>query len=350
LQELKKLAIVGTHAHTRDLAPYDDPSFDIWVFNEAGNHDWCKRWDAVFQMHEPEIYKGVNTKDPHHWEWLQKRHGKPIYMQELDPDVPDSVRFPLEHAIEIAGFRYFTATLAYTAALAILQGYTQVDVFGVELDANTEYTSQAECWRFWVGVMIGKGIDVRLHSGRKLFEATLYGYEGAFAFGSEYFKERAARYDSEWTHAEKSLQNIKKALMRAVENNEYEKTQRLFNDLQSAATATGSVAGKLAEAERYATFGDRYADRGGFEYAAAKAQRDGEEKRVEMLHSGGIVEYLWNAWKATKTPQAQSQMVRFIERYASLAYDTGALHGIYTDNLEYMGKFDDMVKNNGGMK
>lgn len=347
---MKRLAIVGTHAATREQAPFDDETFDIWVFNEAANAEWCKRWTALFQMHEPEIYKGVNTKDPKHWDWLQKKHGKPIYMQEIDPAVPDSAVFPLQEAEAITGFRYFTASLAYTAALAILQGYEQVDVYGAELDANTEYTSQAECWRFWVGVMIGRGIAVNLHSGGKLFAASLYGYEGAFAFGREYFEERAKRYDAEWTASEKSLQNIKKAAVKAIESGESEKVMRLVNELQTAATHCGRQAGAQAEAERYAAFGDRYADRGGFEYAGAKAQRDGEAKRVEMLHAGGIVEYLWNAWATTKSASAAQQLLHFMEDMAAKAYDMGAMHAIYTDNLAYMMKYDDMTKNNGGTK
>lgn len=345
---MNKLAIVGTHAATREQAPFEDTAYDIWVFNEAANAEWCKRWDAVFQMHEPEIYKGHNTKDLKHWEWLQQKHGKPVYMQEVDPDVPDSVAFPLDEAIAITGHKYFTASLAYTAALAILKGYEVVDVYGVELDANTEYTSQAECWRFWVGVMIGKGIHVTLHSGQKLFTASLYGYEGAFAFGKEYFAKRAKQYDTEWIASEKSLKNMKKAVEEAIEKGDEEKVQRLVNDLQSKATECGKLAGKQAEAERYAAFGERYADRGGFEYAGAKAQRDGEERRVEMLHAGGIVEYLWNAWASTKSPAAKAQLKTFIGNMTEKAYDMGALHGIYTDNLEYIMKYDDMTRMNGG--
>lgn len=299
-------------------------------------------------MHEPEIYKGVNTKDPKHWEWLQQKHGKPIYMQEVDPLVPDSVEYPLQQAIDLTGFSYFTASLAYTAALAVLQGYEQIDVYGVELDANTEYTSQAECFRFWIGYLKGRGVQVNLYSGVKLFASSLYGYEGAFAFGKEYFEKRGKQYDAEWKAADKNLTNVKKAVVKALDNDEAEKVMRLVNDLQTTAIACGKHAGAQAEAERYAAFGDRYADRGGFEYAGAKAQRDGEERRAEMLHAGGVVEYLWNAWRVTKSPQAQAQLQQFIDQMTMKAYDTGALHAIYTENLEYIMKYDDMAKMNGG--
>ena len=150
-----KLAIVGSGPDTREQAPFDDPSFDIWIFNEAANAPWCRRWSACFQMHEPEIYAGHNTKDPHHWEWLQQAHGKPIYMQEQDPRVRDSVRYPLEDAQALAGVQMFPTTFAYMAALAILQGYTEIRIFGVELSAS-EYQYQANGYLFWFGFLRGR--------------------------------------------------------------------------------------------------------------------------------------------------------------------------------------------------
>jgi len=349
---LKKLAIVGTHSDTREHAPYNDPSYDIWVFNEAGNSEWCKRWTAVFQMHEPEIYKGHNTKDAKHWDWLQRKHGKPIYMQEIDPQVPDSVRYPIEDAEALSGELYFTSTLAYTVALAIMQKYERVEIYGIELNSNTEYSAQAECYRYWIGFLKGSigHQNVILHSSRSLFQSIRYGYDGAFAFGKEYFQERVKVLDAEWTACEKSLQNIKKAFTKAVQAGDVEKSKTLVNDLQAASIKCGGLAGSLAEAERYAAFGDRYADRGGFEFAAAKAQRDGEAKRVEMLHAGGTIEYLWNAFATTKSESARAQFVHFVEDMLRKAYDMGAMHGIYTDNLSYIAKYDAMAQMNGGLK
>ena len=89
------VAIVGTHPDTRDNAPFDDPSVDIWVFNEAASkrvkddQPWAWRVDAVFQMHLPVIYKSkYNRSDPYYWQWLQEDHPFPIYMHDVDPEVP----------------------------------------------------------------------------------------------------------------------------------------------------------------------------------------------------------------------------------------------------------------------
>ena len=340
---MKKLAIVGSGPNTRDLAPWDDESYSIWVFNEAANRDWCKRWTTCFQMHEPDIYKGHNTKDAQHWEWLKQEHGKPIYMQEVDADVPNSVRYPLEEAQALAGVQMFSTTFAYMAALAILQGYEVIRIYGVELSA-TEYKYQANGYLFWFGFLrgrLGDNVDSAiLHGGKNIFDVPFYGYDGNFAFGEQYFSDRAKILESEWNAANKSLTNIREAIDRAVDNKQYEKAQRFVMEYQTAALSTGESAGALAEAQRYQTFGNRYADRGGFESAAAQAQQAGEAKKPLVWHYGGMIEYVWNVWKQSEGKQGAKQMIGMIETMGKTAYDTGAMLGAFKENLTYIAKYD----------
>lgn len=348
---MKTLAIVGSGKGTREKAPFDNPDIDIWVFNEAANSEWCKRWTACFQMHEPEIYKGHNTKDPKHWEWLQQEHGRPIYMQDVDPAVPNSIRYPLEDALALAGVRMFPTTFAYMAALAVMQGYERIQIYGVELSAS-EYQYQANGYLFWFGFLRGRlgaeNVDSAvLYLDNNIFDVPLYGYEGAFAFGAEYFAERVRLLDGEWKSAEKNLGNIKKAIERAIEKNEPEKVQTLTMQYQAAALTCGEHAGALAEAERYQTFGNRYADRGGFEFAAATAQKDGEAKKPLVWHYGGMVEYVWNIWKQSKSTQAANQLSDLIGKMGAMAYDTGAMLGMYKENLSYIVRYDNAA-NAGG--
>jgi len=352
--ELKKLAIVGSGKQTRDNAPFDDPSFDIWVFNEAANAEWCKRWTACFQMHGKDIYAGHNTKDPQHWQWLQQEHGNPIYMQAVDPLVPNSVQYPLQDALLLAGVRMFSTTFAYMAALAILQGYEEVKIYGVELSAS-EYEYQANGYIFWFAFLRGRlgthNVDSAvLYLDKNIFEVPLYGYDGAFSFGENYFSDRVKILDGEWTASEKNLRNIKKAIDRAVDSKSHEKAQSLILQYQTAAISCGELAGALAEAERYQVFGNRAADRGGFEFAAATAQKQGEEKRPLIWHYGGMVEYVWNIWKQSNAVNAEAQMMGFIETMGKAAYDTGAALGMYKENLSYLMKYDQMAQANGGRK
>lgn len=353
MYELKKLAIVGSGSNTRGNAPFDDLSFDIWVFNEAAQSDWCKRWSACFQMHEPEIYTGHNTKNANHWTWLQTRHGKPIYMQERDARVPDSVAYPLDEAQALAGVQMFTTSFAYMAALALLQGYEVIKIYGVELSAS-EYEYQANGYLFWFGFLRGRlGVDnvdsAVLHLNKNIFNAPLYGYEGNYAFGTDFFNGRMKILEPQWTAAEKNSKNIQKAIERAIEKNDAEKIVRLTKDYQDVMTTAGKYAGALAEAERYAAFGDRYADRGGFEFSAATAQQDGEYIKSLMFHAGGKVEYVWNIWKQAPNRNSVSQLMMFIGQMSQAAYDTGAQLGKYEENIGYIMKYDSIVKAGGAV-
>lgn len=348
---MKKLAIVGSAPNTQQDVPFDDPDFDIWVLNEAATKDWCKRWSACFQMHEPEIYTGHNTKDPHHWEWLQRSHGHPIYMQEIDPRVPDSVRYPLEDAIDLVGMRYLSSTISMCCALAALQEYEYVEFHGIELSA-TEYKSQAECMRFWIGFLIGRlGKENVNHSfthlGANIFTAPLYGYEGNFAFGEEFFAGRARLLDGQWHAANRNATNQRKAIERAISKMEVQKVPDLVRSYQVAVMECGELAGALAEAERYQTFGNRYADRGGFELQAAQAQRDGETKRILTYVALGKAEYVWNVWAQTKSAQAGSQLIALINEVGRIAQETGHMLGVYRENVSCVVKYDEIVQAGG---
>jgi hypothetical protein len=275
-------------------------------------------------------------------------------MQEIDPLVPDSVRFPLEDAVALAGVRMFPTTFAYMAALAVLQGYTEIRITGVELSA-TEYQYQKEGYLFWFGFLRGRlgaaNVDSAiLHQGVNIFETPLYGYEGNFALGADYFAERARSHDGAWQAADRNLKNLSKAIRRAVEHCEFEYVRTLTLEFQTAAMNAGELAGALAEAERYQAFGDRYADRGGFEAAAATGQQAGEEGKPLTWHYGGQIEYVWNVWKQTKAPQAANQLLLLIDKMSQCAYDTGAQLGKYKENLGYIVKYDGMVQANGGTK
>ena len=184
---MKELAIVGAHDRTRDNAPWDNHDIDIWVFNEWANAEWCKRWDAVIQIHKPEVYQDMsNRKDPAHWIWLQQEHGKPIYMQDVDPDVPDSVAYPLDWinkeflstlTFEGKEVKNYRATAAYALPLALYLGYKKIHIYGIEMEHSSEYKSQQSNFAFWVGVATGRQVPVELHCTPGLFNSELYGYE-----------------------------------------------------------------------------------------------------------------------------------------------------------------------------
>ena len=225
----KAVAIVGSHPVTRALAPYDKKHIDIWAFNEAGSQGWLKRWDVLFQLHLPPIWKNPkNLNDPGHYEWLQQEYDetKIIYMQDQYPDVPNSVKYPLDEICDALlpalkrrkGKRgydlvdYFTSSVPYAIALAIYQGYEQIQIYGVEMMTQTEYNGQRAGVMFWLGVALGRGIEVVVQESSTLFKGLRYGYEGDIVLHRQFFETMSVHISRSGQAAQKQVSDTGAAL------------------------------------------------------------------------------------------------------------------------------------------
>lgn len=190
-----KLAIVGAEEKTRGNAPWDDESFDIWLVNEWAMSSWCRRFTATLDVHWPQIYTDPKyDRGTGYWKWLREKRGKPVYMQDVDPDIPDSVKFPLQeiNAEFLSTLKYenrpvknFRTSMSFCLALAMYQGYDQIDFYGIELAGN-EFKGQRANFAFWVGVAAGRKVKINLHCSRGVFDGPLYGYEGFMKTNSSY--------------------------------------------------------------------------------------------------------------------------------------------------------------------
>jgi hypothetical protein len=168
-----KVALVGFATSSRDLAPFDDPSYEIWTLNQIYRH--VPRATRHFDIHCN--WKEDNVEGTDHPGWL-KECGIPVYMMESDDDLPTSVRYPIERVIKDAGIDYFTSTVAFEVGLAMLEGFKEIALFGIDLIVGTEYSVQKACLEFWLGMAHARGINVRVPGECALLkQAYRYGYE-----------------------------------------------------------------------------------------------------------------------------------------------------------------------------
>ncbi len=352
---VRKLAIVGSHPDTRMDAPWDDPDYDIWVFNEAAQN-WAKRWTAVFQMHQPEVYTGFNHVRADHWDWLQQDHGpdKVIYMQAQDDRVPNCRAYPLEAVRRLTPDSMLTSTASMALALGIIHGYDEIHVWGVVLNSNSEYKYQAEGWLYWVGfargVSYANGRETRieLHSGiKEHFENRTYGFEGDPRL-LDLFLERKELLKKEYDAGMIRLRRIEDAINEGFLKFKPEVVRQGVLDIEQAAIDAGAFAGALGEAETYAARGTEFTPRQEIERHMAQAQLDGEPLKALMHNAGGKAEYVWNVWAQTGQNAAANQLRKFIAEKKTHAYDMGARLGIYKENLIYMNEYDARIDAYGG--
>lgn len=170
--EKSPLSIVGNHSSAQHLML----DGDIWVFNGKGAT--LPRYTAVFQMHQPCDWGGGWSQ-----RWLKENITIPVYMRKVYPEVPMAIRYPFEEVYNLLDIKhrgnqlkYFTSSIAYALALAILQERPRIDLYGLDM-TDDEYKQQKDCFAFWVGVAAGRGIEININCADNIFCALLYGEE-----------------------------------------------------------------------------------------------------------------------------------------------------------------------------
>jgi len=184
----KKVIIMGFAPSTRCDTPFDDESFEVWGLNDL--YRCIPRADRWFEMHTREVIENHPYYGGKHLKELQDCQ-IPIYMQQVHPDIPHSMRYPIEQMTryffgddipegtsdkDTLYYSYFTNTVSYMMALAIYEGYEEIHLYGVDMCADSEYSHQRPSVEYFIGFARGRGIKVRVPLKSDLLK-TIYPYE-----------------------------------------------------------------------------------------------------------------------------------------------------------------------------
>lgn len=367
------LVIMGSHPRTRGQFDFNRQDCDVWVFNEAMSQDWVKRADAVFQLHIPVIWKNPNNRnDPKHYKWLQETT-TPVYMQEQYTDVPASVKFPKDEILNMLPnakqngqlIREVDCSPAWALALGIYLGYKRIEVYGVELESNTEYTYQQGNFKYWVGVAVGRGIEVDIHS--RMFGAPLYGYEGEVYIDYEEFQKRIDSVQP--AHSEKVTKF--KAAMASIRSlfdgmKARDTSSELVPAVQlciEAAAQLGEIDGIIQENQRYKGKADTMREsvkefvfsRQEFEQGAATGRKNLEETQRQIAMMQGQLELIRTstvkaAKGSPKRLKAMEAYARMLDNFIAANNAYGLWNGVTGENYLYMARLDKGIKAAGGKK
>jgi len=182
----KTVALVGAAWGSAPWAPFGEEGVEIWACNEMHSAPWMQeeyvtRW---WQIHPK--WSFIRDNKHKHWEWLQKEHDCPIYMQRVFDDVPNSTPYPLQeiqkgliHIVkgELPIRKLFSSSFTYQMALALDDDFERIELYGIELLLDGEYGYQRETMAFWLGKADGMGVEVWMPKQCSLLVAPLYGYE-----------------------------------------------------------------------------------------------------------------------------------------------------------------------------
>jgi len=167
---------------------------EVWSMNDCYqgfSTPLMKNVTRVFDIHM--IHKRVNlpAKDgkQHLWHLDQLgRLGHRIILQQPHAQVTNSEAYPLYQILGYFGLRYFTGTGAYMLANAIYEGYNHISVFGLD-QRDWEHLKQRDCFAFWCGIAMGRGIEMGGELTFLNMVNRIYGYEWGPEFDEQAQKD-----------------------------------------------------------------------------------------------------------------------------------------------------------------
>lgn len=191
-RQTRKIAILGKAPSSQGLAPYDDPTWEIWILNTIGYLKESPRWDRQFELHDLEWTKAPGYGN--YYQWLTEQT-KPVYVREPSPEIPAHIVYPREAVQRFCGrnlsnisgplgkLDYFTNTVSWMMALALYEGCAEIGLYGVDMaqhavGAKSEYAHQRPSCELFVGLALGMGVKVTIPDTSDLLKsAHLYGFE-----------------------------------------------------------------------------------------------------------------------------------------------------------------------------
>lgn len=167
----KQVYFIGSAPSSIRLAPYGSEDWEIWACS-PGVYGVAPRSDRWFELHRYE--PGQPWFSPEYCEFL-KNHPL-VYVAEERAEIPNGKLLPLPEMIKQFGPYFFTSTIAYMFALAIMEGYEKIGLAGVDMAAESEYKDQRLGCQFFAMLARSRGIEVGVPPESDLFRpAPLYG-------------------------------------------------------------------------------------------------------------------------------------------------------------------------------
>ena len=160
----KRVAIVGHAASTREQAQVclEDDTFDVWSINCASSLVPGQYTEEFFL--DPLEHASQDQLE------AMKAHKARILWTRDKCDFRDSVAFDFGRVMTDLDSRYFTSSVAWCIAFAVVQGYREIYVYGVDMSADTEWAYQRPCCEYWIGYARGRGIKVFVPDESVLFK------------------------------------------------------------------------------------------------------------------------------------------------------------------------------------
>jgi hypothetical protein len=261
----KRGAIVGT-APSWSQTPWDDPGLYIVSLNDAYSLG-VPRADAWYDTHPMDrmwfrpknkttfkigdIPEDVYVRPEGHIEWLQEKAKTiPVWLQKVPDGWPvNAQEFPFARVKEFLRARpdqdgYIASSPSMILAHMILDGFTEVSIYGIHLATQGEYIKQRPNFEWLLGKAEAMGVNIILPQDCPLLKHThVYGYEQEPKRPESEAMKRHAALSKKHAKLAATLVNWPRWKSKTAELAELARLQALMRDAQQEARHMSILAG-----------------------------------------------------------------------------------------------------------
>ena len=181
LEPYLKVALIGTAPSSRMLAPFNDPSWQIWGCS-PGNMGQLPRVDMWFEIHGNLLWPENKHYGEPYLSWLNQQTF-PIYMQN-NSWVPRAMALPVKELVDEFGPYFFTSSFAWMMALAMHKGAKEIGLFGIDMASRDEYILQRPGAYYFFMEAKRRGVKMTApHESDIMQPPGLYGFSEVTQYG-----------------------------------------------------------------------------------------------------------------------------------------------------------------------
>ena|SRR3990167_2402419 len=195
----KTVRILGMSTNLGEMPP-SPKGVEVWPSNDPRGYRIrhprvlvTDEWTRWFNLHSR---SHMQVTYPAGLDWYKCLDGsRPIYTQKFWSDIPGCTEFPRQliqetFATSKGPNRYFTCSVCWLVAFAILEGFERIELWGFQLSyrkPNEAYKFERPCFFYWVQEARNRGIEVWYQKeieslpyepgDAESYEGTLYGFE-----------------------------------------------------------------------------------------------------------------------------------------------------------------------------
>jgi len=130
---------------------------------------------------KPQIVSGINNLG----EVIEKINKMkiPLIAPFKYTEIPLSEAFPIKESVKEFGMPYYSNTICYMIAYAMMKGAKEIETYGVNQASSAEYFYEKAGVEYWLGLAVGRGIRVTINGDKSELLTNKTRFGGGILYG-----------------------------------------------------------------------------------------------------------------------------------------------------------------------